>query len=354
MLDTDAITAIQLEWPQKTRALIEPVFLPFMGCPSRCVFCNQTLQTGRKPVASLASLTALLDSCLHNLESRKTQGRAAPEIAFYGGTFTGIPAKAWEMCLAFIAKAQTEGMISGFRCSTRPDCVTPQRIHELAQLHCGLVELGCQSFSDNALQEAQRGYGRQHIHTAIDILKDCAIPHGIQLMPGMPGVTPEIFTEDVELALETEPANLRFYPCLVLNDARLADLWRKNLYSPWSLPTTINALSDGWLTAHKKNVPVIRMGIAPQPEAQNAILAGPADPALGNRVIGMAICKAVAEILPHGFHPVSLTLPRPLQGAAWGHKNERQSDWQKIGINRHNLKYHTENVIILQCQRVAN
>ena len=147
---------------------------------------------------------------------------------------------------------------------------------ELALAHgCRTVELGIQSFSDTALQASERHYSGRQAAEACRLVRDAGLALGVQLLPGMPGHQPEDFLADVRRALSLGADMLRFYPCLVLAGTELARRWQQGLYTPWPLPQTLSLLARGWLYARRAGVPVIRMGLAPEPGMEAALLAGP-------------------------------------------------------------------------------
>jgi histone acetyltransferase (RNA polymerase elongator complex component) len=70
----------------KTHAII-PIFIPHLGCPNDCVFCNQKKITARtRPVTGGYGGH---DRKIPGDDIRR--GIETVEIAFYGGSFTGIP-----------------------------------------------------------------------------------------------------------------------------------------------------------------------------------------------------------------------------------------------------------------------
>ena len=69
---------------------ILPVFLPFAGCPARCVFCAQDRQTG---VGNEGGVDRALERAAATLEEISAcPPPGGVELAFYGGTFTALPA----------------------------------------------------------------------------------------------------------------------------------------------------------------------------------------------------------------------------------------------------------------------
>lgn len=68
----------------KKRCII-PVFIPHKGCPHDCVFCNQKKISGQIKEISAAEIRSIIQSCLAVIKNP-----SKVEIAFYGGSFTGI------------------------------------------------------------------------------------------------------------------------------------------------------------------------------------------------------------------------------------------------------------------------
>lgn len=338
---------LNFAWLQRgaePRQAVVPVFLPFRGCPVRCVFCAQDVQTGvgdcQNPDLAegsrAASVEGLLLAARENLRLRHESGQPAAELAFYGGTFTALPEEDMAACLNLACEAQEKGWIRSFRCSTRPDRVDAPILERLRATGCGVVELGVQSFADSALAASRRGYTGGTAQAACVLVRAAGLKLVVQLLPGMPGHSPQFFMDDVPAALAVGAQMLRFYPCLVLEGTGLAAMWRDGSYKPWPLEDTLESLAHGWLVAARANVPVIRMGLAPEPGLESAVLAGPVDRELGGRVKGRALLLAVRELLgENAATPAAqfdLQLPRSAQGFFWGAKGELRARWAALGL----------------------
>ena len=365
-------TSVPLQWDcgqGKTgvRTPVVPVFLPFRGCPVRCVFCAQDVQTGLADANPLPGTAAqavpqvstgigqVLNEARQKLRHRHDAGHPPAELAFYGGTFTALPESELAACLDLAREALEQGWISSFRCSTRPDRVDAPTLLRLRSAGCGVVELGVQSFNDSALAVSRRGYTGATALAACATVRAAGLKLGVQLLPGMPGHNPQHFAHDVPTALAAGAHMLRFYPCLVLEGTGLAAMWREGSYKPWPLEATLDALAQGWLEAMRAGVPVIRMGLAPESGLAQAILAGPVDGELGGRVKGRALLLAVREALQapdlrQKFLPESgfaLRLPRAMQGFFWGAGGELRPAWAALGLRAVSFEEESKPQILL-------
>ena len=365
-------TSVPLQWDcgqGKTgvRTPVVPVFLPFRGCPVRCVFCAQDVQTGLADANPLPGTAAqavpqvstgigqVLNEARQKLRHRHDAGHPPAELAFYGGTFTALPESELAACLDLAREALEQGWISSFRCSTRPDRVDAPTLLRLRSAGCGVVELGVQSFNDSALAASRRGYTGATALAACATVRAAGLKLGVQLLPGMPGHNPQHFAHDVPTALAAGAHMLRFYPCLVLEGTGLAAMWREGSYKPWPLEATLDALAQGWLEAMRAGVPVIRMGLAPESGLAQAILAGPVDGELGGRVKGRALLLAVREALQapdlrQKFLPESgfaLRLPRAMQGFFWGAGGELRPAWAALGLRAVSFEEESKPQILL-------
>lgn len=322
-----------IPWPgaKYARQRIVPVFLPFSGCESKCVFCAQESQTGCAAPGGIAAIRQILAQTRLSLNAMP-QGLPV-ELAFYGGTFTGQPANTMSICLEFAAEMRAQNKIVSFRCSTRPDCIDQSILRTLRAYGCSMVEFGIQSFENKALCACHRGYDGNDARNAILLAKSEGLLAGAQLMPGMPGQSRDAFIDDVIIAAAAGCDALRFYPCQVLAGTKLAVLWREGRFMPWSLRGTMRRLAQGQLLANVAQIPVIRTGLAPQPGF--APLAGPSHPALGSMIQARALILGVRSLAKAlgatSLAGLKIFLPRTARGYYGGQKNCLLPVWARMG-----------------------
>lgn len=324
--------------------------MPFAGCGARCVFCSQSAQTGREPAQGERGIRAELENCEKLLAQGRAAGKPAPQIAFYGGTFTALPERIWRLCLDTVQRFKKAQLIDSFRCSTRPDKLSPRRLRELSLAGCRLVELGIQTFADKALAASQRGYSGQICQESCKQIAASGMDICAHLLPGLPESSPEDFLEDIDLAIGLGVASFRFSPCLVLEGTKLAQMWREGKYAPQELDSSLGYLAEGYLAATSKGASVIRIGLAPEDKLMEAILAGPVHRSLGSRAQGLALFKAVERLRRQLRHAekYELYLPEHCRGFLWGWRRELAAKWQNIGIGDRNVIYWNKNIARLR------
>lgn len=316
-------------------ARVRPVFLPFAGCPGRCVFCNQTAQTGR----SQAPLETIFQQTRVELDNALKRGDRPAELGFFGGAFTALPGDWPERFLELASEYQALGLVTRVRCSTRPDAVSPQLLARLRALGLDLVELGIQSFHEPTLAACRRGYDAGAARKGCARVKDAGLALGIQLMAGLPGQTASVFRADVAQACSFAPEVARLYPCLVLEGSELAELWRAGRYRPWSQTRAVVALAGALERFWSVGTRVIRLGLAPEPDLLAAVLDGPNHPAQGNRARGLALLRLIRrEVKALGRRPLGLCYPRRRQGEFWGHGGELTPAYARLGLSPANAK----------------
>ncbi len=368
---------------EKKSHKVYPVFIPFKGCPERCIFCSQETQTGK----SVASIPNVLKIVSHDLQQMQEVGAKAIELAFYGGTFTALSQQDLALCLDFVKYWQDSGMVKAVRCSTRPDTVFGNKLQLLQQAGFSTIELGIQSFCTDALAKSKRGYTGATAQDGCKAVKSAGFSLGVQLLPGMPGVTPQIAKEDLLTSIALNCDFLRLYPCMVFAGTPLEQLWKAGLYQPWDFDTTLNYLAWSLRNAWAKNIPVIRVGLAPEQEMLAGLLAGVFHPALGNMAKGLALAALIEEeickltkktvqletlleqfgqktltkaMLDKYFKPFTpalafaLKIPKKWQGDFWGYKKSLQGFYARLGILQENTQFHSSDDFVLEYNTSIN
>jgi histone acetyltransferase (RNA polymerase elongator complex component) len=299
-----------------TRTVVYPFFIPQSGCPFQCLFCNQFIATGQAEIQTPEQMAVSLDAWLPDAGSG--------EIAFYGGSFTFLPAPLQQACLDLADGYVRAGRAGGIRFSTRPDGLAPAQLELLKHYPVTTVEVGCQSFSDRVLAASRRGYDVQKMLNGIRLLRDAGPWRiGLQLMPGLPAATPDEALESLRHALALKPDFLRIYPTLVLAGTELEQHYRAGTYSPLPLAGAVELVARMSAVAYLAKVPIERLGLQGEPgwePGRNGLCAGPYHPAFG-QLVRSAQWRQVLNRLLVGTAG-AVTVPRRFHSDALGHRRE--------------------------------
>lgn len=251
-----------------------PIFVPHLGCPNDCVFCNQKRITGVDTV-DYSAIKATIESYLKSFTKK-----AIIEIAFFGGSFTGIPVEEQNQYLD-IAKSYIEsGQIDGIRLSTRPDYIDIGTLRRLKSYGVTAIELGVQSLDAEVISASKRGHDISCVEKACQMIKSFNIELGLQMMIGLPEDTLEKSWHTCQKIIELQPATVRIYPTLVIQDTELEDMFHKGNYQPLTLDQAIDEATILYEAFIKAGIQVIKLGLHPSEDLQNgSIIAGPFHPA---------------------------------------------------------------------------
>jgi histone acetyltransferase (RNA polymerase elongator complex component) len=263
------------------RPVVVPFFISHLGCPHRCVFCDQEKIAGARGV--LPEAGAMLEQIA---QYRASSPERELEAAFFGGTFTALPHDDQRYLLQALQPLLSSGTLSSLRLSTRPDAIDLEVVTFLQEMGVRTVELGVQSMNDEVLGLSGRGHSARDAELAVRLLQGAGLEVGVQLMPGLPGDTPERSLASLQSVLALKPSFLRIYPTLVIAGTELAAQYLSGSYQPQTLPQAVSLCKRMLRASRRAGVPVIRLGLQPTAELDSpgVILAGPYHPAFGQLV----------------------------------------------------------------------
>lgn len=300
-----------------------PIFIPHVGCPHICVFCNQhrianttTIPTGKDIEEQIQSYT------------KSSTDKRFWEIAFYGGSFTAIPKELQIELLTPAKKALDAGIIDAIRCSTRPDALSQEAIDLMIRYGMNTVEIGVQSMDDEVLKKSQRGHSAKDVVDAVQRLKENNFTIGLQLMPGLPGDTLETIKATTKSIAELNPDFVRIYPVLVIADTQLGDSYLVGEYKPLSKELAISY--SAWMKTYfeERGIKVIRTGLQATEtlDSGESLLAGPYSPSFGEEVINQQIVDKIRMILndKNSFTNIHISYPRAFTSKVRGLKNNNK------------------------------
>lgn len=234
---------------------IIPIFVPHVGCPNNCVFCNQRRITGQNVVADGQYVRNIVEEYI------KTIGDTYTEIAFFGGSFTAIETEIQEELLRVAKHYKDLGIVNRIRCSTRPDAISDEILKLQKKYGMDIIELGIQSLDDGVLKNSNRGHNKKQSIEASRLIKEYGFILGHQIMPGLPGSNRERDIKTCLESIEMKPDLVRIYPTLVIKDTKLFDMYENGSYKPLTLDEAIEISAYIYSLYRVNNINVIRIGL---------------------------------------------------------------------------------------------
>lgn len=257
---------------------IIPIFIPFLGCPHDCAFCNQVKITNYKDNINKENTIRQINQYLSYFPKNENP----KEIAFFGGSFTGLDEKVMISYLEIALNYKKKGIIDRIRLSTRPDYINNSILDILKKYEVDVIELGIQSLDNEILNANERGHSKEDSIMASKLIKDYGFKLGHQIMPGL---YKDSFDKAIKTGLESikmNPDMVRIYPTLVIKDTKLEKLYKEGLYKPLSLDEAIEISSRIYMIYSYKKIPVIRIGLQPTENINEKkdVVAGPFHPSI--------------------------------------------------------------------------
>jgi len=274
-----------------------PVFIPHLGCPNDCVFCNQRRISGKREF-DITAVEAEIERAVATVDYTNSE----VEIAFFGGSFTGID-RADMLYLLGIAKRYIDmGKAQAVRLSTRPDYIDGEILDILAAHGVTDIELGLQSMSNSVLAASKRGHSAECSRTACGLIKERGFSLVGQMMIGLPRSTveDEIMTARELVSLGCDSA--RIYPTVVFCDTELSDMMG-DTYTPLTEREAVERSLEALEVFVQNGIPVIRLGLqsADNLFEEGAIVGGDYHSAIGELVYSELYFKRICEYIDGNF-----------------------------------------------------
>lgn len=249
-----------------------PVFVPHRGCPNDCVFCNQKHITGILKDITEEEIRAIVDEHLKTIPEN-----AYKEIAFFGGSFTGIDMDLQRKYLKTAYEYVKNKDAAGIRLSTRPDYINKEILNQLAEFGVKVIELGVQSMDEDVLKASNRGHTAEDVKEASKLIKEYGFSLGLQMMTGLPGDTDEKSLKTANEIIALSPDFVRIYPTLVIKDTELEKMYKSGDYMPQSLNNAVDLAAKLLRKFNQNNITVIRIALMTTDEISpgGKLVAGP-------------------------------------------------------------------------------
>ena len=260
---------------------IIPIFVPHLGCPNDCIFCNQKSISGQKKNITKEETKKIIEDYLKSIKEEDAQ----IEIAFFGGSFTAIEKEKQEELLQVAYEYVQSGQVESIRISTRPDCIDKETLKMLKKYKVKTIELGVQSANDYILKRANRGHTFEDVKKASKMIRWNGFKLGHQMMVGLPESTRIDEINTAKALVKLKPKMVRIYPVLVVKNTKLEKEYEEGNYQPLSVVQAVEVCKEIVRIFADKKIDIIRIGLQntdeiSDPTNKNSeVVAGPYHPA---------------------------------------------------------------------------
>ena len=260
---------------------IIPIFVPHLGCPNDCIFCNQKSISGQKSNMTKEKAKEIIENYLKSIDKENAQ----IEIAFFGGSFTAIEEERQEELLQVASEFVKSGQVSSIRVSTRPDAIDKNILKRLKKYKVKTIELGVQSSNNYILKRINRGHTFEDVKKAAKLIRWNGFRLGVQMMVGLPESTTIDEINTAKELIKLKPKMVRIYPVLVIKNTPLEKELEKGTYKPLTVVQAVEVCKEIVRLFHDKNIDIIRIGLQPTDEIsepgseKSEVVAGPYHPA---------------------------------------------------------------------------
>ncbi|GHV46838.1 hypothetical protein FACS189499_03010 [Clostridia bacterium] len=258
-----------------------PIFIPHAGCKNSCSFCDQHAISGTAEPVSPADIGSVIERQIPFLS-----GKFTAEIAFFGGSFTALPASYMTELLsaADVYLEKYPHIFTGIRISTRPDCIDEDVLGVLKQHSVTAVEIGAQSMDDEVLALNLRGHTSDDVREAVRRIKGHGFDTGVQMMTGLYGDTPLKVIKTAQELSALKPDTARIYPTVIMPGTLLGELYTAGRYDTFTEEETVRLCAECYRIFTANGVRVIRIGLHFDEELKSNMLGGVLDANLGDKV----------------------------------------------------------------------
>jgi histone acetyltransferase (RNA polymerase elongator complex component) len=266
------------------------IFVPHIGCPQNCAFCDQRAISGKSKEPDETDI----DFAVAAAKSSSRYDSKNTEIAFFGGSFTAIEKDYMISLLSAAKKYVDNGDVFGIRVSTRPDFINSEILSILKHFGVTTIELGAQSLDDDVLKANNRGHKASDVIAASELIKSFSFSLGLQMMTGLYGDSNEKSIDTAKKIIALSPDFVRIYPTIVLKNTELAKKVASGQYAPQTVDEAVSLGAKLIVMFNEVQIPIIRFGLHTINEEN--YVAGPWHPSLAELAQSRVYFNAAKEM----------------------------------------------------------
>ena len=317
------------------------IFIPHIGCPHKCSFCDQRTISGAQHAPSGKEVSEICAKALGEIESPENS-----EIAFFGGSFTAVPRDYMLELLEAAKPFIGNGKFRGIRISTRPDCIDREILDLLKSYGVTAIELGAQSMSDHVLAMNGRGHSADDVRKACELIREYGFELGLQIMLGLYGSTPDDDFETIWSVMLIHPDTVRIYPVVILKGTKLAELYESGEYQTYPFDEVVELAVTALLWYKNSGIEVIKCGLHASEFVEKDMIGGFYHPAFREICESIIYREEISSVIGNirGFLPMR----NPERDELFEFAVTPSCISKAIGHKKSNIEYFRENGIELK------
>lgn len=304
------------------------IFIPHIGCPHRCSFCDQRTISGATKIPHGDDVKAICEQAVKQVKSPENT-----EIAFFGGSFTAIPRPYMTELLESAFPFVKDGKFKGIRISTRPDCIDGEVLALLKNYGVTAIELGAQSMSDKVLDANQRGHSSADVEKASELIRNYGFELGLQMMVGLYRSEMADEVETLNKILKIHPDTVRIYPVVILRGTKLGELYENGRYSTFTFDKVAEFSAKAVMAFESQGIKVIKCGLHASEFVERDMIGGFYHPSFREICESLIYREKISKILSVDNDSDFIFAVNPsCISKALGHKKSNYEYFAKMGI----------------------
>ncbi|MBO5575139.1 MAG: radical SAM protein [Ruminococcus sp.] len=304
------------------------IFVPHVGCPHKCAFCDQHKITGSSLLPHKKEVDNACDTAI-----RYGTDPNHSEIAFFGGSFTAIPHDYMLELLDAAYEYVNNGLFKGIRISTRPDYIDDQTLELLKSRGVTSIELGAQSLCDDVLEANERGHTKDDVVNASELIKKYGFELGLQMMVGLYKSTKKSELYTMEQIIVLSPKTVRIYPVVVLEDTKLAQLYKQGKYEMIPFDEVVTLCGKMMCSFISNGIKVIKLGLHASELVEKCIVAGYYHPAFSELVQSRIVLEKLESYCDNNnCKTLDVTINPKAYSITAGHKKSNAISLAEKGV----------------------
>lgn len=204
------------------------IYLHIPFCKQACHYCDFHFSTDARGVEELVQAMS------GELDLRKDFLSSAVETVYWGGgTPSLLPVHLLERLMRNVRERFTVAPDAEVTLEANPDDLEPSKLLQLKGAGINRLSLGLQTFNSGLLRFLNRAHDAGSARRCISLSREAGFANlSVDLIYGIPGLTPESWLETLQEVLQQKPEHLSAYALTIEERTVFGNRLKKGLLAP--------------------------------------------------------------------------------------------------------------------------